>query len=366
MTAAAATMTPPAGVPQPAEPADPAGEADPAEAADPAEPALRPVTPLAAAGRPAASAGAQASAARTRDAWASARDPEPRLWRTIVGEVPGEEPRGSVPLWGRWLLGVVCAAVLALIGFMLVPHGNPGGAPAAMPSASTNAAETWLAANLARTTPIQTDIDIVLDLSSAGFSDVSTWAGGPPGQAAALPNAGYLVVTAPIHAAVGAAVTRQDRVSMLPVAVFGSGPTRVQVCQIEPEPAATLAARLSGLAHDETAAEAALMSNPRVHVAPAARRVLAARGLDMRAATVLAQLAANTKVSIEAISQAPAEAAAGRPARALTVSVGQPAALTDTLRMLPAVYAPQTVATRASGQTQIEWPIGLAPAGGFG
>ena len=40
--------------------------------------------------------------------------------------------------------------------------------------------------------------------------------------------------------------------------------------------------------------------------------------------------------------------------------------LTDTLRMLPAVYAPQTVATRASGQTQIEWPIGLAPAGGFG
>jgi pyruvate/2-oxoglutarate dehydrogenase complex dihydrolipoamide acyltransferase (E2) component len=288
------------------------------------------------------------------------------LWHTIVGEVSRDEPWGSVALWGRWLLGVVCAAALALIGFKLVPHGNPGGAPAAMPSASTNAAEAWLAANLARTTPIQTDVDVVLDLSSVGFSDVSTWTAGLPGQPGALPGVGYLVVTAPIRAAVGAAVARQDRVSMLPVAVFGSGPTRVQVCQIEPEPAATLAARLSGLAHDETAAEAALLSNPRVHVAPAARRVLATRALDMRAATVIAQLAANTKVSIDAINQAPAEAAAGRPARALTVSVGQPAVLSDTLRMLPAVYAPLTVATRANGQTRIDWPIGLAPAGGFG
>jgi len=52
-----------------------------------------------------------------------------------------------------------------------------------------------------------------------------------------------------------------------------------------------------------------------------------------------------------------------RPARTLTLSVPDPAVLTDVLRALPVTYAPTHTSTLPGGARQLTWPVGLAPEG---
>ena len=85
----------------------------------------------------------------------------------------------------------------------------------------------------------------------------------------------------------------------------------------------------------------------------------------MRAATLLALLAARTPVRVDTILIRPSEQAAERPARSITVSVTDPAALTATTRMLTGDYIPALV-TAAAGGTRLDWPVGLTPNAGLG
>jgi hypothetical protein len=103
-----------------------------------------------------------------------------------------------------------------------------------------------------------------------------------------------------------------------------------------------------------------------VSVAAGARTALHRGQLDMRAATLLALLAARTPVRIDTIMIRPSEAAAGRPARSITISVTDPAARTATTRMLAGDYVPAQVTAVAGGATRLDWHVGLAPNTGFG
>jgi hypothetical protein len=90
------------------------------------------------------------------------------------------------------------------------------------------------------------------------------------------------------------------------------------------------------------------------------RRPLGRGELDLRAATVLALLAAKTDVHLAKIVIDRSEAAAGRPARTLTLTLRDADALAATLHTLPAAYAPAGVRT-AGATTRLDWSVGLAP-----
>jgi hypothetical protein len=134
---------------------------------------------------------------------------------------------------------------------------------------------------------------------------------------------------------------------------------------IVPGAQAALSTRLTRDLHERALAAAALLHNPRVTATAGARAALRRGQLDMRAATLLALLTARTPVRIDTITSRPPEEAAGRPARSVTLSVADPAALAATTHMLTGDYTPALVTT-ASGSTRLDWPVGLAPNAGLG
>jgi hypothetical protein len=150
------------------------------------------------------------------------------------------------------------------------------------------------------------------------------------------------------------------RISTAPVAVFGGASDRVEVRMIVHAAASGLEVRLASDARDRAAAGSALTRNPRVMLDAALRRSLGRGELDLRAATVLALLAAKTDVHIAKIMTGGCEAAAGRPARTLTLTLRDGSALATTLHTLPAAYAPTGV-TKTGAATRLQWSVGLAP-----
>jgi hypothetical protein len=237
--------------------------------------------------------------------------------------------------------------------------GMPPSAPAQ--TVSVQQAERWIRTNVAANTPVCGDRAMVTQLSQAGFTAVTSCQSN-----GSLNNDRFVVSTPDIRAAVagGLAVVVRQRAS-LPVAVFGTGAERVEVLMIVPGAQAALSTRLTRDLHERALAAAALLHNPRVTATASARAALRRGQLDMRAATLLALLTARTPVRIDTITSRPPEEAAGRPARSVTLSVADPAALAATTHMLTGDYTPALVTT-ASGSTRLDWPVGLAPNAGLG
>jgi hypothetical protein len=263
---------------------------------------------------------------------------------------------------------VVAVGLIAGILAYLVRRqdaSTPGGGalPPSEPAqtVSVQQAGTWLRTNVAANTPVCGDATVVAQLSQAGFTAV-----GSCRSNGSLNNDRFVVSTPDIRAAIAGrlAAAAGQRASM-PVAAFGTGAGRVEVRMIVPGTQASLSARLTRDQHERALAAAALLHNPRVTTTADARAALRRGQLDMRAATLLALLTARTHVRIDTIMSRPPEEAAGRPARSITVSVADPAALTATTQMLTGDYTPALVTT-ASGGTRLDWPVGLAPNAGLG
>lgn len=131
---------------------------------------------------------------------------------------------------------------------------------------------------------------------------------------------------------------------------------------IVPGSASSLEHRMARDARDRLSAGLALLANRRVTVDPGPREILRIGRLDTRALAVLTQLATNADVHLIGLGLARPEAAAGSPARTVTLSLRNWKALEDTLRMLPPAYAPSDVAKLPGGARELTWSVGLAPA----
>jgi hypothetical protein len=275
-------------------------------------------------------------------------------------------PAGELarPTLARRVIITVCAVgVLAAGGATayLLTHPSPQrrAAPPPAASATVRQAETWIRENLPQTASLRADPAVTADLISAGYP-----AAGP---SVSIDSAGVFVVTTPANRDrsqrdLGGAAAR---ISSLPVATFGSGPQRVDVSLLVGGSARSLPSRLSREASERRAADRALLTNPRLATPAMLRPWLDDGRLDLRAATVVALLAARTDVHVVRITLDPAEAAAARPARTVALSLADPTALTEVLRTLRSSYAPTRVVTPPDGTRQLTWPVGLAPVGLF-
>jgi hypothetical protein len=277
----------------------------------------------------------------------------------------------------RVVVAACLVGLLALAGAVYVLVGRSGRHSAAPPpsppvrtstpaatlapvpisaAAARRLAEAWIRGNVPRATALRADSVVAADLISAGYRTA--------GPSVSIDTAGAFLVTTPDdrdHARQDLA-RAADRVSSVPVAAFGGGAQRVEVAVLVESSASSLRARLTQQAAERLTADRALLANPRLTVAGTDRPWLTAGRLDMRAATALALLAAQTDVRVVRIALDPAEAAAQRPARTLAVSMTDPAALSDVLRGLTSPYAPTRVSATHGGW-QLTWPVGLAPEG---
>jgi hypothetical protein len=229
------------------------------------------------------------------------------------------------------------------------------------------AAEKWLVANVASEARVTADSTVTSDLLRAGFTRRPPVAylqidvGGLP-QGGSWRDFDYLVSTAStrVDSAI-LPVLEQALSSSISVAIFGDGPDRVEVRQILPRGTDGVDVRRSADQQARQRAEEALLHNRRVQVDLAAAQVLEAGGLDLRAATVLALMADQALLQVDAIDSDPAETAAGLPARTVKITVTQPTLVADTVGSLPTDFRPQLVRKLGPTRSQLVWPIAVAP-----
>jgi hypothetical protein len=233
----------------------------------------------------------------------------------------------------------------------------------------TTESEFWVSANLPHDARIAADHGVTFALTRAGFSadhiarydQIAPDVDGSPAKGG-WRDFDYLVSTevSRLDSLVMLQV-QQALVSSVPVAVFGTGPHRVEVRQILPGGTAGLDARRAVDAKARQQAETGLLGNPRLHPNAVARRVLATGGLDLRAATVLALIAEQVPVQLAAITTDPAEVAAGLPARTVEITLSVPSVVADAVRALPADYLPVNLRVLSRNRCQLVWPVGVAP-----
>ena len=295
---------------------------------------------------------------------------EPRITRQRAGTgvlQPVPEARSRARWWPsarvRQVIGVACTAVAALgvgvVAYYLArapspPHATASGAVAVDPAVQQ--AETWIEANLSRQSPLTADASVADALALAGFTTDKF-------PAAGRWDANRIVVSTP---AIHGDITRHlaasaARISSVPVAVFGPATRQVEVRMIVSGSASSLEHRMARDASDRVTAGKALLANRRLTADSEPRQVLRAGGLDLRATAVLALLATKADVHITQVGLDTPEAAAGSPARTVTLSLRSWKALTETLRMLPPAYAPSEIAATFGGYRTLTWSVGLAP-----
>ena len=136
-----------------------------------------------------------------------------------------------------------------------------------------------------------------------------------------------------------------------PVAVFGTGAGQIQVRQLLPAGTAT-ADRAT-----RTMAGRSLLSNPAIGVDPSLTQQLAAGQLDLRAASLLAVLAARGPIRLNSLPQDASEAAAGAPIRVVWLAIDSTTnpRLAQLIDSLPAAYQPVRSTRLPDGRYALEW-----------
>jgi hypothetical protein len=237
-------------------------------------------------------------------------------------------------------------------------------------SDTQSAAEKWLVANVPPESRVAADTFVASDLVRAGLTRpqpvdyIQICSSDGSLRFCSWRDVDYLVST-PLTRSDSTILSplKQALASSIAVAIFGKGPRRIEVRQILP-PGIGVGDVRRWRSADEQArqwAEAALLHNRRVQVAVPAARVLEAGGLDLRAATVLALMADQGLLQVDAIDSDPAETAAGLPARTVEITVRQRTLVADTVRNLPTDYRPRLVQTLGPTRSQLTWPIAAAP-----
>lgn len=250
---------------------------------------------------------------------------------------------------GPFAVGAVASVcVLAAVGWFAVarPEPAPASDPVVAATPCAPEASAWIRANVPTSSKLLTD----------GCAP-------PPGYpTSAITRAqdwrdfDYLLTTH-TGAPEGDAVASPVLTSSLAVAVFDG----VQVRRIvasepgDPPPSrdADLDARLR--------AGRDLLRNPLITVSAIAQPVISRGELDLRAAAVLSALAGQLNVTLQDVTSVAAEAAAGVPARAVTIYTTDPA---RTLRMLAAfdpALRPGQTSTRENGAIALLWNLSTAP-----
>jgi hypothetical protein len=226
-------------------------------------------------------------------------------------------------------------------------------------SPSVRQAEAWIRANLPKSARLHSNAAVTASLVAGGYSSAGLYtsidAQGP---------GTYLVTTPDIRDRAARSWDAADqRIAPLPVVAFGTGEARVDVTLLIGGSASSLSHRLIQDDGERRAADRALLGNPHVQLDPDSRSQLADGQVDLRAATLVALLASRTDVRLTRVSADAGERAVDRPARTITLTLTDPAALDAVLPALPVTYRPARTTVLPSGERQLTWAVGLAPAG---
>lgn len=246
---------------------------------------------------------------------------------------------------GAATVAVVGALVIA--GWLLTTRREHSAPPlTAAPTVEPAAAE-WIRGNLPSDTRLLTDgpsppPDYTATPISASGIDVR--------------NFDYLLTSPRSDPPPDAAVAPVWQHS-IPVAVF----EKVQVRRIERTPADAILRSREADRADRLTAGTALLENPGMVIAPQPEAILAAGGLDLRAAATLTAIAGATAVNLTDIEHISAEAAAGMPARSLAVQVADVGKANVVLSGLTVAFRPDRVVAAGDGVMRLHWPLSVAP-----
>jgi hypothetical protein len=260
------------------------------------------------------------------------------------------------------LLFIVAVAVGTLVRIGTESTGTTSStAPAPRPTERAvpvnSAALDWVRGQLPPGSVVATDARAAA-LLRPGVATVPIGAG----QRSDLSGVDFVMATNAVRqAARGSTSLAQLLSSAVPVAVFGTGRDAVTVAGVASNPAGVRADRARDLA-SRRRAEPELLANKRVRAAPRPRQVLQSGGLDLRGATVLAELAGHGRVTIVDVPIDAAEAAAGLPARTVEIRLRNQALL-QLVDSVGPNYRP-TVTRRSNGVIRLTWPVTLAVVGG--
>jgi hypothetical protein len=285
---------------------------------------------------------------------------QPVRWQADAEVAPswGTVARTTVRLWAqrrttRWRIAAAIVAALVVFGaggLTVALVRNPASPNAANRSAPGTAAlgavraaaaarqqaAAWVAAQVSHGAVVSCDPEMCAALQAKGFpaGDLMTL-----GPAANDPlGSAVIVATETVRSEFGSRLT--SVYAPAAVASFGSGAARVDVRVYA---AGGAAAFLSALRADEQARRSAgsqLLRNPRISVAPAARRELADGQVDSRLLITLATLAGQGPVSIAAFGDSGPGASPGMPLR-LAELASPPGAKSGYLRSMLALLRAQ-------------------------
>ncbi|WP_375479519.1 hypothetical protein [uncultured Jatrophihabitans sp.] len=269
---------------------------------------------------------------------------------------------------GLLLLANAVVAVVALAGLGTNPSSgsskNPS--PAAQPLASATASSStaartppgvvsavqWMAQTLPKTVVVLADAQVGDALRAQGFSAVR-----PVTGATSTPAAGVVVSTPQLRAAATNSAIDAAVRSAIPLAVVGSGGSQITVAQLSRLSAAELATHRAADAGLRKSSEPELLANPAVRVDSGAAAVLRAGALDLRAATVLAQMASIGAVHLRAVVGDAAEQRAGLPARVVELTATPFDEQSVYLRGLNPPYRPAAQQSLSGGVLRLTWSL---------
>lgn len=245
-------------------------------------------------------------------------------------------------------------AVVGHVGWLAFSHTSA--APRTYPAATSaqqysehsgTAAYDWIRANL------PAGIHLLADGFDppAGYQSVALTTAG-----ANWKNYSYFVTSTTSDPPAGSALATVWK-SSTAVALFGD----VQVRYILPlTPPDEIQRNHDRDRADRLRAGAALQANAHLTSSPAAKDILAAGQLDLRAAAVITALVTQAPVALSKIIVIAPEAAAGMPARAITIYSSDPAGVTRALSGVSAALAPDQVTVGESGGLDLHWPLSVA------
>jgi hypothetical protein len=153
------------------------------------------------------------------------------------------------------------------------------------------------------------------------------------------------------------AVVTQVWQSSVPIAIFPTMQVRKILQTPLPE---TLRTREADRA-DRLVAGTALLSNHNITASPQAQAGLTSGALDLRAAATLTALAGAMPVYLANMEDVKAEAAAGLPARAMTVQVADARTANTVISGMTAAFRADQVTGTPDGTFRLHWPLRFAP-----
>lgn len=264
---------------------------------------------------------------------------------------PGRHRQGDRRARRRIAAGVAAAAVavavVAAVGWVATSHSQRSADAAVSVSAGDADAADWIRSNLS---------DDVRFLTN-GHQAPAGFPSSPIDQPDQDWHAFDFLLTAP-----GTDPPLDESVavvwqSSIPVAIFSG----VQVRRILQTPLAeTLRTREADRA-DRLLAGTALLANPDITASPQAQAGLTAGGLDLRAAATLTALAGAMPVYVANVEDVKSEAAAGLPARSMTIQVVDASKATTVIGGMTAAFRADHVVATPEGTFRLHWPLRFTP-----